>query len=108
MKLPSHEGAYITWEQLDGKEGGEHIIRIRYSLEDNRQASHILTVNGKSYRIKLEPTGEGTKYNYFSISVPLQKGKNNTIHLETTGNYYRPNRVVVPAPAGNIDEIQIL
>lgn len=108
VKLPSHEGAYITWEQLDGKEGGEHIIRIRYSLEDNRQASHILTVNGKSYRIKLEPTGGGTKYNYFSISVPLQKGKNNTIHLETTGNYYRPNRVVVPAPAGNIDEIQIL
>lgn len=51
VKLPSHEGAYITWEQLDGKEGGEHIIRIRYSLEDNRQASHILTVNGKSYRI---------------------------------------------------------
>lgn len=75
VKLPSHEGAYITWEQLDGKEGGEHIIRIRYSLEDNRQASHILTVNGKSYRIKLEPTGGGTKYNYFSISVPLQKGK---------------------------------
>jgi len=23
VKLPSHEGAYITWEQLDGKEGGE-------------------------------------------------------------------------------------
>lgn len=68
----------------------------------------MLTVNGKSYKIKLQPTGEGNRYDYFSISVPLRKGKENVVRLETEGNYFRPDRVVVPAPAGNIDELQIL
>lgn len=107
-KLPSHEGAYIIWKQLEAKEDGEHTLRIRYSLEDKRPASHVLTVNGKSYKIKLQPTGEGNRYDYFSISVPLRKGKENVVRLETEGNYFRPDRVVVPAPAGNIDELQIL
>lgn len=108
VKLPSHEGAYIIWKQLKVKENGIYTLRIRYSLEDKRPASHVLTVNGKSYQIKLHPTGGGDHYGYFYISVPLQKGTGNVIRLETEGNYFRPNKVVVPAPAGNIDELQIL
>ncbi len=107
-KLPSHEGAYIIWKQLEAKEDGEHTLRIRYSLEDKRAASHVLTVNGKSYQIKLQPTGGGDRYSLFCISVPLRKGKENVVRLETEGNYFRPDRVVVPAPAGNIDELQVL
>ena len=108
VKLPAHEGAYIVWKQLEAKENGKQTLRIRYSLEDNRPASHVLTVNEESYHIKLHPTGGGDRYGYFSISVPLRKGKENIIRLETEGNYFRPNRAVVPAPAGNIDELQIL
>ena len=68
----------------------------------------MLTVNGKSYQIKLQPTGGGDRYSLFCISVPLRKGKENVVRLETEGNYFRPDRVVVPAPAGNIDELQVL
>ena len=108
VKLPAHEGAYIVWKQLDGRKGGNHTIRIRYSLECERPSNHILTINGKAYRIKLQPTGGGDQYNYYTLSVDLLEGENNTIRLETEGNYSRLNKVVIPAYAGNIDELQIL
>lgn len=107
VKLPAHEGASIVWNDVDGKEGGEKTIRLRYSLEDNRPADLVLTVNGKPQKIKLAPTGRGDKYAYFTISVPMQKGKNNIIRLETVYNYFSGNGVL-PAPAGNIDELQVM
>lgn len=107
VKLPAHEGASIVWNNVDGKEGGDKIIRLRYSLEDNRPAELILTVNGKPQKIKLAPTGGGDKYGYLTILIQMQKGKNNIIRLETVYNYFSGNGVF-PAPAGNIDEFQVM
>lgn len=106
--LPSSEGATVSWYEVDGADGGESTIGIRYSLSGERGATHVLSVNGKADKIELEPTGANDKYVMKKIKVKLKPGKTNAIILESGYNYYRPDRVVVPAMAGNIDELQII
>lgn len=108
VKLPASEGALVTWKQVEVKETGIHQLRIRYSLEGDRHAKHTLTVNGIPHYIVLKPTGSAAAYRYFTLDVFLNAGKENEISLESNYNYKRPNKVVVPAPAGNIDELQVL
>lgn len=108
VTLPESEGATIVWENIDGGDGGESTVGLRYSLSGDRPATHVLTVNGNAAKIRLEPTGANDKYVVKTIKVSLKPGKTNAITLESGYNYFRPDRVVVPAMAGNIDELQII
>lgn len=101
-------GEYITWTRIDGEKGGERTINIRYSHPGTRSLRYVLSVNGKEYPLRLQPTETGDTYRLFPVKVSLNAGKDNVVRLETLTNHYRINRAVYSAGGGNVDELQIL
>ena len=109
VRIPVSGAASITWTNVDGYSGGERKIRIRYSHTEPEVARISLFVNGKGQSIFLPPTGSPETYHYFTITVPLESGANNTIGLESsTGNSIGVANVPYIMGGGeNIDELQI-
>lgn len=90
-------GGYAEWTKVDGRQGGEKTIRIRYANATKVNGNPWIVVNGEKKRINLPITGAWNKYQYISIKVKLNQGTNNIIRLETTWN-----------GAGHIDELQLM
>jgi hypothetical protein len=66
-----------------------------------------LFVNGLGQSIFLESTGSSETYRYFTITVPLNSGANNSIGLEaSTGNTIGVAGAEYNS-GGNIDELQV-
>jgi hypothetical protein len=107
VRIPVSGAASITWTNVDGYTGGNRQIRIRYCHTDTKVARISLFVDGKGQSIFLEPTGSPETYQYFTITVPLLSGPNNTIGLEaSTGNTIGVAGAEYDS-GGNIDELQI-
>ena len=107
-ELPSDGGAYVHWSAVDGENGGEKNIRFRYAHGGRKPYKYILAINGKTQIIFLEPTGSWDTYRYFAIKVPLNKGLDNEIRLETGNNMIWVKNVIYHEGGGNIDELHIL
>ena len=107
VRFGSFGGAYIHWMNVDGLTGGEKTIRFRYSHGGRKPYRLLLGINGKNQMIEIKPTGSWDSFNYFTVKVVLNNGKNNVISLETADNSVRVNRVVYHEGGGNIDELQI-
>jgi GH35 family endo-1,4-beta-xylanase len=107
VKLPSVAGVYITWENVDGQGGEEKTLRLRYSNGGYKPARILFEVNGIEQYLKLPSTGSWSYYQLLCLSVTLNKGKTNTIKIETADNTIRKDRVVYYQTVGNIDELQI-
>ena len=107
VQMPSEEGASITFCNVDGFEGGTRTLKIRYSLEGDRPAQIIVRVNGNCHHVTLVPTGAPDLYVCLELLSEMMPRATNTVEIESESNYFRPNRQVVPAASGNIDEIQI-
>lgn len=106
VQLPATEGAYINWSNIDGMAGGMKTIRVRYSNGGPNPIKTLLDVNGKIQTILLPQTGSWATYQYFTTTVPLNKGTNNKIRLETGNNTIRIERTVNYDAHTNIDELQ--
>jgi len=106
-KFPSTEGAYIQFNRIDGEEGGNKTIRIRYALGGKREARMVVFVNGTMNQIKLTPTGSFDNYRYVTFQTPLNSGTDNTIKLETRDNLTRINRAAYYETNVSVDEIQV-
>lgn len=107
VRLPAFEGANVCWKSVNGKNGGEKTLRIRYSNGSCQDVNALLFVNGKLSTVKLKKTGGWDKYQYATVKVNLAAGTANELKLESRGNFQRINRVVYPLCAGYIDEFQI-
>ncbi len=107
VRFPAFEGSNICWKNIDGKEGGEKTLKIRYSNGSAKTVGCLLYVNGKMSTVKLEQTGAWDQYRDLAVKVALDKGVNNEVKLESMGNYQRIDRVVYPLPAGYIDELKV-
>lgn len=107
VRLPAFEGANFCWKSVNGKNGGEKTLRIRYSNGSCQDVNALLFVNGKLSTVKLKKTGGWDKYQYATVKVNLAAGTANELKLESRGNFQRINRVVYPLCAGYIDEFQI-
>ena len=108
VRIPVAGAASITWKNINGFAGGNRIIKIRYSHTALDSARISLFVNGKGQSIFLPPTGSAERFQYFTITVPMNSGFDNIIGLEaSTGNTIGVQGAEYNS-GGNIDEIQIL
>lgn len=96
-KLPVNKGASIKWFDVDGLSGGNRMIKIRYAYAGSKPAKVRLYTNDKGQNIYLQPTGSEEIYNYYTMSVPLSNGANNTIRMES----------IDLEREGNVDELQV-
>jgi hypothetical protein len=107
VKIPVSGAASITWAKINGYSGGNRLLRIRYSHADSEPVRISLFVNGLGQSIFLESTGSSETYRYFTITVPLNSGANNSIGLEaSTGNTIGVAGAEYNS-GGNIDELQV-
>ena len=107
VRLPAFEGANVCWKNINGENGGERTVRIRYSNGSCQDVNALFFVNGKLNTVKLKKTGAWDKYQYATVKVNLAAGTANELKLESRGNFQRINKVVYPLCAGYIDELQI-
>ena len=107
VKFPSTAGSYIQFDSIDGMNGGEKTIYVRYSHGGTKETRVIVFVNEKKIIIRLKPTGSWDNYQSISFKVSLDKGRNNKVKIETMGNTTRINRAVYHYSGANIDELQV-
>lgn len=93
----SRNGGRIEWFNLDGRNGGDAMLLLRYALGASRARTARVVVNGMGSTVTFSPTGAWTNWETVSVPVQLVSGRRNDIGIETRGQ-----------DAGNIDELMIV
>jgi len=89
-------GSYVQFNDVDGKEGGNFTIKLRYSLAD-RTREGVLMINGARDTIVTSATKSWSEWNEVEIIGVLVPGTGNTIRVETTGD-----------DMGYLDQIEVI
>ncbi len=93
----SATGGFAQINNVDGRGGGSHAIRIRFALGVTSSRTGRLLVNGAAQNITFNPTGAWTTWTTINVTVPLNNGTGNTIRFESNGQ-----------DLANIDQVEIL
>ena len=88
-------GGYVNFSDIDGGEGGEAILLIRWALGNDSRTGELV-VNNEAFPLTLDNTGGWENWNEKYISINLDAGANNSISLRSTGQ-----------DLGNLDEITV-
>lgn len=91
------DGGFLVFDDIDGGNGGNAVVRIRYALGATESRTGTLTVNGNSQNITFAPTGGWTTWAVQEITVYLSGGNANNIQFQSTGS-----------DLGNIDELEVI
>lgn len=90
-------GGFAQINNVDGRGGGSHSIRIRFALGVTASRTGRLLVNGVAQNITFNPTGAWTTWVTQNVAVTLNNGTGNTIRFESNGQ-----------DLANIDQVEIL
>jgi hypothetical protein len=96
VNFGNDEGSYVQYNNIDGKDGENFIIKIRYSLNDKARQG-IVIINGVRDTITMTTTKSWSEWSQLEVFGALVAGSNNTIRIETTGD-----------DLGYIDQIEII
>ncbi|MEO7497934.1 MAG: hypothetical protein ABIT83_10510, partial [Massilia sp.] len=84
VRFPPSGGA-MTLTKVIGKNGGAHILRIRYANGAATARGGQLVVNGVATSIRFAPTGAWSTWLSKDVTVILNGGTANTVILKSTG-----------------------
>jgi pectate lyase len=84
VNFPMNGGA-ITYEEVDGGDGGDQTLRLRVAHGKLESRTGSLVVNGDTQPITFETTGSWSAWVDVDVTVALDPGPVNTIRLESTG-----------------------
>ena len=93
----SATGGFAQINNVDGRGGGSHAIRIRFALGVTTARTGRLLVNGAAQNITFNPTGAWNTWTTINVTVPLNNGAGNTIRFESNGQ-----------DLANVDQVEIL
>ena len=93
----SATGGFAQINNVDGRGGGSHAIRIRFALGVTTARTGRLLVNGAAQNITFNPTGAWNTWTTINVTVPLNNGTGNTIRFESNGQ-----------DLANLDQVEIL
>ena len=93
----SANGGFAQINNVDGRGGGSHTLRIRFALGVTSTRTGRVLVNGVAQNITFNPTGAWTTWNTFNLNVTLNNGTVNTIRFESTGQ-----------DLANLDQLEVL
>jgi rhamnogalacturonan endolyase len=93
----SATGGFAQLNNVDGRGGGSHAIRIRFALGATTARTGRLLVNGVAQNITFNPTGAWTTWVTQNVTVPLNNGTGNTIRFESNGQ-----------DLANLDQVEVL
>ena len=85
VNFGAKRGSYVQFNDVDGKDGGDFRLKIRYSLHDEDREG-VVIVNGIRDTIVMTETISWSEWNELSVDVSLEAGTQNTIRIETTGD----------------------
>ena len=92
-------GGYLEFTGIDGGDGGDASLDIRYALGAAGTRTGNLVVNGVSQSITFDPTGDWTTWTVKNLTVPLNSGTSNTIRFESNGqDLANIDEIIVAAP----------
>ena len=77
-----NQGSYVKFKDIDGKEGGQFLVKLRYSLKDRPQEG-IIIVNGVQDTFLMQGTNSWADWAELEIFVEFNSGKFNSIRIET-------------------------
>lgn len=89
-------GGTLDFQNVDGRGGGSHTLRIGYAQGSTTSRTGRLLVNGVAQNITFVSTGAWTTWSVFTLAVALNNGTANTVRFESTG-----------LDLANIDRIEI-
>jgi hypothetical protein len=89
-------GGTLTFNNVDGNNGGTKSLAIRYALGATGSRTGSLTVNGVTSNITFNSTGSWTTWQTMNVNITLNNNSTNTIQLASTGQ-----------DLGNIDQITV-
>ncbi len=90
-------GGFAQINNVDGRGGGSHTVRIRFALGVTASRTGRLLVNGVAQNITFNPTGAWTTWVTQNVAVTLNNGTVNTIRFESNGQ-----------DLANVDQVEIL
>ena len=90
------KGGVIHWTGVDGQNGGNRIVSLRYANGGTNSHSARLIINGVPQNISFLPTGSWESYRYVKLNTDLKSGRTNSVRIEATED-----------GTGVIDELQI-
>jgi rhamnogalacturonan endolyase len=93
----SATGGFAQINNVDGRGGGAHTVRIRFALGVTASRTGRLLVNGTAQNITFNPTGAWTTWVTQNVAVTLNNGTVNTIRFESNGQ-----------DLANVDQVEIL
>jgi len=93
----SASGGFAQINNVDGRGGGAHAIRIRFALGVTASRTGRLLVNGVAQNITFNPTGAWSTWVTQNVTVTLNNGTGNTLRFESNGQ-----------DLANIDQVEIL
>jgi rhamnogalacturonan endolyase len=93
----SATGGFAQINNVDGRGGGSHSVRIRFALGVTAGRTGRLLVNGVAQNITFNPTGAWTTWVTQNVAVTLNNGTVNTIRFESNGQ-----------DLANVDQVEIL
>ena len=96
VNFVANRGSYVQFNHVDGKDGGDFSLKIRYSLCDEDREG-VVIVNGVRDTIVMTETRSWSEWNELTVDVSLETGTQNTIRIETTGD-----------DLGYIDQIELI
>jgi hypothetical protein len=81
----ANRGSYVQFNNIDGKDGGNFTIKLRYSLNDQTREG-VVVINGERDTIIMNSTKSWSEWSEVEVSGTLVPGTNNTIRVETSGD----------------------
>jgi rhamnogalacturonan endolyase len=93
----SATGGFAQVNNVDGRGGGAHTLRIRFALGVTASRTGRLLVNGVAQNITFNPTGAWTTWVTQNVAVTLNNGTVNTIRFESNGQ-----------DLANVDQVEVL
>jgi rhamnogalacturonan endolyase len=93
----SSNGGFAQIDNVDGRGGGSHTLRIRFALGVTSSRTGRVLVNGVPQNITFNPTGSWTTWNTFNLNLTLNSGTVNTLRFESTGQ-----------DLANLDQLEVL
>ncbi len=93
----SATGGFAQINNVDGRGGGSHTVRIRFALGVTAGRTGRLLVNGVAQNITFNPTGAWTTWVTQNVAVTLNNGTVNTLRFESNGQ-----------DLANVDQVEIL
>jgi len=93
----SATGGFAQINNVDGRGGGSHAIRIRFALGATASRTGRVLVNGAAQNVTFNPTGAWTTWVTLNVNATLNNGTVNTIRFESNGQ-----------DLANLDQVEIL